>query len=88
MIAPGACNWTAVSNAPSWLAIVSSGSAGSGGVNFVAQPNLAAAPRTGTLTVADLTYTVNQAAAPCSYTTAPTLVNVAETGTTGASFTF
>ncbi len=88
VIAPGVCTWTAVSNAPSWLAIISSGTGGSADVNFVAQPNLAAAPRVGTLTVAGLTYTVNQAAAACSYTTTPTLVNIAETGATAASFPF
>ena len=72
-IAPSsACSWPAVSNAPSWLAIVSSGSAGSGERQLRgASRTPAAAPRTGTLTVAGLTYTVNQAAAPCSYTTAP-----------------
>jgi len=88
VIAPGVCGWTAVSNAPAWLAIISSGSAGSADVNFVAQPNPAATPRAGTLTVAGQTYTVNQAAAACSYTTTPTLVNVAESGATGASFPF
>ena len=89
VIAPGACTWSALSNAPSWLTIVSSGSGGTADVNFVAQPNPTAVPRVGTLTIAGtLTYTVNQAAAACSYTTTPNLVNVAETGTTGASFPF
>ncbi|HVZ21671.1 MAG TPA: BACON domain-containing carbohydrate-binding protein, partial [Vicinamibacterales bacterium] len=68
VIAPAACTWAAVSNDPSWLSISSSGTAGSSDVNFVAQANTAATPRSGTLTVAGLIYTVNQGPAPCAYT--------------------
>lgn len=66
VIAPSVCGWTASSQA-SWLTITSSGSAGTSAVSFVVAPNPAATPRTGTLTVAGLTYTVEQAGAPCSY---------------------
>lgn len=53
------CNWTAVSNA-AWITITS-GSAGSGNgtVNFSVAANAGAA-RTGTMTIAGQTFTVNQ----------------------------
>jgi hypothetical protein len=86
VIAPAACTWTATRNDP-WLTITSSGAAGSTNVNFVAQPNPNAAPRIGTLTIAGATYTVNQAAAPCTYSLSSSGVTVAADGTTG-NFTF
>jgi hypothetical protein len=59
-------------------------------VGFVAAANPSASPRTGTLTIAGLTYTVNQAAASCSYSvtgpaTSPTL---SADGVSGQSFPF
>jgi len=39
--------------------------------------------RTGTLTVANRTVTVNQAAAPCAYSVAPTSVSISATGGAG-----
>ncbi len=68
VVAPTVCGWTATSNDPGWLAISSAGSAGSSDVLFVAQANPSPNPRTGTLTIAGLTYTVSQGGAPCSYT--------------------
>jgi uncharacterized protein (TIGR03437 family) len=55
------CNWEAVSDAQ-WLSI-SSGrvGAGNGTLAFVATPNPSTAPRTGRLTIASQTFTVNQA---------------------------
>ena len=89
VFAPGACAWTASSNA-AWLSIVSSGASGTSEVQFAAAANGSAAPRSGTLTIAGLTYTVNQAGAPCSYSitgtaTSPTL---AAEGVGGQSFDF
>jgi hypothetical protein len=78
VVAPSVCGWTATSNDPGWLAISSAGSAGSSNVLFVAQANPSANPRTGTLTIAGLTYTVTQAGAPCSYaldTVSPVIVS-------------
>jgi hypothetical protein len=43
----------------------------------------AGAARTGTLTVANQTVTVNQAAAPCSYSVTPTNVSIEPAGGTG-----
>jgi hypothetical protein len=86
VISPAACTWTATRNDP-WLTITSSGNAGSTNVNFVAQPNPNAVSRIGTLTIAGATYTVNQAAAPCTYTLSSSGVTVAADGTTG-DFTF
>ena len=71
------CSWTASSNA-SWLTITSApGGSGNGTVNFTVAANTGAA-RTGTLTVAGLTFSVNQAAAAptCSYSINPTSITV------------
>jgi hypothetical protein len=88
VVTSGVCSWSSASNAPAWLSITSSDTAGRGDVQFVAQPNTASTPRIGTLTVAGLTYTLTQAAAPCSYTLALTNVSVASTGASDAfSFT-
>jgi hypothetical protein len=56
---PG-CPWTAVSNVP-WI-VVTAGAAGTGdgAVQFTIDPNASGAPRSGTLTIAGQTYTVNQ----------------------------
>ncbi len=86
VITAGVCAWTATSNDPGWLTIVSSGTAGSTDVRFVAQPNASPTPRTGTLTVAGSVYTVTQAAGSCLYIlTAPgTSTSVSRDGATGA----
>ena len=55
------CAWTATPNV-SWLRITSGGSgSGNGTANYAVDPNTAAAPRTGTITIAGQTFTVNQA---------------------------
>jgi hypothetical protein len=88
VIAPSACGWTSSSNNQSWLAISSSGTAGNSDVQFVAQANASQASRTGTLTIAGLTYRVSQAAAPYSYSLPSGSTTVASGGTASASFTF
>jgi hypothetical protein len=80
VIAPAACEWSGTSNDLSWLTVTSSGTGGTGDVNFVAQANTAATPRTGTLSIAGLIYTVNQGPAPCSYTLASSGVTVSAAG--------
>ncbi len=74
------CGWTATSNAD-WIT-VTSGASGSanGAVGFRVADNAGAA-RSGTIAVADQTFTVRQAAAatPCTYAITPS------TGTMGAS---
>ena len=58
---PSSCNWTAVSNA-SWIAIQSGSSGtGSGTVTYSVSANTSASPRTGTMTIAGYTVTINQA---------------------------
>jgi hypothetical protein len=89
VVAPAACAWGSSSNA-GWLTIQSSGSGGTSEVQFAAAANTSANTRVGTLTIAGLQYTVNQAGAPCSYTitgptTSPLLSNG---GATGESFGF
>ncbi len=79
------CAWTASSNAP-WLTVTSGGSgAGNGSVAFSVAANPGSA-RTGTITVAGQTFTVNQAAAPvsCTYTIAPPNASFGALGGTGA----
>jgi hypothetical protein len=95
VIAPSVCNWTAVSNDPAWLTILSSGSAGNANVLFSALPNGLASPRIGTLSIRDAadavvrTYTVTQAPLTCTYTLGSPGVTLAAQGTIGtASFGF
>jgi hypothetical protein len=77
------CAWTAVSNAP-WIGITSGSSGtGNGSVAFTVAANTGAA-RSGTITVAGQTFTVNQAAPqPCSFTIAPTEQMIATAGGQG-----
>src|SRR2546425_6132021 len=60
MTAPTVCSWGAASNA-SWIS-VTSGSIGNGNgtVNYSVAANTSSAVRTGTLTIADQTFTVTQ----------------------------
>jgi N-acetylneuraminic acid mutarotase len=80
--APGACSWTATSNAP-WITVLSiSTTNGSGAVTYSAAPNVNGNPRSGTVTIAGLTFTVIQteAARTCSYSISPTLQNCSSRG--------
>ena len=81
VIAPSDCSWSASSTAP-WLSITSSGTAGSSDVQYVAQPNTSSTPRSGSLSVAGLTYTVNQASAGCIYSLDSMSTTVAAIGVT------
>lgn len=75
-----ACGWTAVSN-DAWLH-VTSGAAGTGGgtVDYSVDANPDSTPRTGTLTIAGETFTVDQSGAACTYALAPSSTNVAGPG--------
>jgi hypothetical protein len=67
----------------SWLSITAGASGtGNGGVSINAVANTGAA-RTGTLTVANQSITVNQAATACSYSVMPTSVSIGAAGGTG-----
>jgi hypothetical protein len=89
VLAPAACGWSSASNAP-WLTILSSGSRGTSQVQFSAAPNASPSERTGTLTIAALTYAVTQAAAACTYTiTGPaTSPLLSSTGASSQTFEF
>jgi hypothetical protein len=68
--APDGCGWTAVSNA-NWIDVTSGASgSGAGTVAYSVDAN-AGAGRSGTVTVGGNTFTVNQAAEPCSYSISP-----------------
>lgn len=74
--ASAGCNWTAVSNNTSWLTVTSGSSGtGNGTVNYSYTTNNTGGPRTGTITAANQTFTVIQAAAGCSYSIAPSSVS-------------
>ena len=80
--APSGCQWSASSSA-SWISITGrSSSSGNGAVTFSVASNGGSA-RTGTLTVAGQTVTVNQAGTPCAYTVAPTSVPISVAGGSG-----
>ncbi len=79
------CQWTAASNA-SWVSITAGASGtGNGTVSYSVTANTGAA-RSGTLTVAGQTYTINQATAPppCTYNLSATSANVAATANSGS----
>jgi len=79
------CTWTAVSNVP-WITITSgSGGNGGGSVAFSIASN-PGPPRTGTLTIANMTFTVNQATVPCDYGIVPWQQFIGGGGGLGQSF--
>ena len=56
----GGCPWSAVSGA-AWITITDGASgSGSGNVQFAVEPNGTGAPRSGTLTIANLAFAINQ----------------------------
>ena len=66
------CAWSATSNA-GWITLTGAAAGtGNGSVPYSVAANTSTSARTGTLTVAGLTYSVNQAALSCSYTVSPT----------------
>ena len=77
------CGWTAVNNVP-WLTITSGTSGnGSGSVNFTIGVNTGG-QRTGTLTIAGHTFTVNQA---CAYSITPQSQSIGAFGGAGTTVT-
>jgi Putative binding domain, N-terminal/Viral BACON domain len=80
--AEAGCQWSAASNA-SWIAITSAPSGnGPGTITFAIAASTGPA-RSGTLTVAAQTFTVNQASG-CSFTPAPASQDVGDGGGTGS----
>jgi hypothetical protein len=59
---PADCPWTATSNNADWLTVTAGATgSGPGTVQFNAVPNTSGAPRTGTITIGNQTFTVTQA---------------------------
>jgi len=76
------CGWTAASN-DSWIAITKiSADSGNGGVTYSVAPNSGPA-RTGTLTVAGQTVTIEQVTTECTYTVTPTSQSFGSAGGSG-----
>jgi len=66
------CAWSAASN-NSWMTLTSGATrSGPGTVTLNVAANAAPTSRTGTVTIAGSTFTVNQAGTPCSFTLSPT----------------
>ena len=84
--APAGCAWTGISNNTSWLTVTSGASGNGGGtVAFSASSNPNTSPRTGTITIGGQTFSVNQAAAACSYALVPASQSVPAAGATGST---
>jgi hypothetical protein len=81
--ASAGCSWTAVSNA-AWV-ILSSNSSGSGNgsVTYSVASNPASSSRSGTLTIAGQTFTVNQAGAACAVSFSPSSQSFTSAGGSG-----
>jgi hypothetical protein len=79
---PG-CNWTSSSNSTFLTVTFGASGSGSGFMNYSVASNSVASPRSGTLTIAGQTFTVNQAAAPCSYSISPSSASAPSAGGSG-----
>ena len=94
VITGSACTWTGTS-AVSWITVASGSHAGLGSVSYSVAVNSTTSARTGTMTVAGQTVTINQAFGSCSYTVSPLNQSVPSTAfngsvrvTTGSSCTW
>ena len=77
------CAWTAESKAE-WISVTSGASgSGNGTVSYTVAENTGPDSRTGTLTVASKTFTVDQAGAPCGFDTSPESQSFGPYGGTG-----
>ena len=83
--AGGGCSWT-TTEALSWVTVTSGTGTGNGSVNYSVAANSSTAPRSGTMTVAGQTFTVNQAGAdaPCTFSISPTSQSFVSTGGSGS----
>lgn len=82
--APTGCGWQPVSN-DTWITITS-GSLGSGNgvLGYHVGTNSTGSPRTGTITIAGQTFTVNQSNVSCSYAISPMSNSFPASGGTGS----
>ena len=75
------CAWTAASNA-SWITVNNASGTGGGAITFTVAANTGQA-RTGTITIAGQTFTVNQDSG-CAYSLSPTSTQLSSGSTTGS----
>jgi uncharacterized repeat protein (TIGR01451 family) len=80
---PSGCAWTAISNA-AWITMVTGGGTGPGGAGYNIATNLTGSPRTGNITAAGLTFTVNQTSSPCGYSLSPASASFPTSGGSGS----
>ena len=82
--APNGCGWTATSNV-NWILLTSAASgSGNGAVTYELKQNIAAGPRTGTISFAGQTFTATQDGVnKCTFLVSPTSQSFARTGGTG-----
>jgi CSLREA domain-containing protein/uncharacterized repeat protein (TIGR01451 family) len=81
---PAGCGWTVVSNAP-WIMITSSNlGSGNGTVTYTVAANDTGSSRMGTISVAGLTFTVNQSTSTCSYSLAASQISFNPSAATGS----
>jgi hypothetical protein len=76
------CAWTAAAGA-AWVELANTSGTGSGDVNFNVLANSATAPRSTTITVGGQAFTIDQAAAACTYAAAPASLSIAAGGGEG-----
>lgn len=79
------CSWTATSHAP-WITVISSATGtGLGWVSYAVAANATGSQRTGTLTIAGITFTVTQGATSCAYNLSATSASYPSAGTTSGA---
>jgi hypothetical protein len=77
------CAWNATTGA-SWVTIAGTGAGtGSGTIDYTVATNPSASTRSGTIAVGGQVVTISQAAAPCTYTVAPSSISVGSDAATG-----
>ena len=80
--APSGCGWSAMSNVP-WITS-GAGGIGNGTLSYQVAVNATGISRMGTITIAGLTFTVNQSNVPCSYSILPTSNSLPASGGGGS----
>jgi hypothetical protein len=78
------CPWTAVSNDPFINVTSGASGSGSGTVGFTVAANPDPGQRTGTVTIAGITFTVSQDGTSCGYSIAPTSQNLGPSASTNS----
>jgi hypothetical protein len=81
---PAGCTWSAQTNVP-WITLGTTGGTGNGTVGFNVQAHTSSQQRTGTLTIANHTFTVTQNGVPCTATMNPTSQTFAAAGGSGST---